>query len=457
MQYDTPPSRTPFFLVPFLLTLTTRVSPTGTENAANVELEVGVLDGRLLTKASYDTLTPDQVKKLTFLPLPWSLSGNSSVAENDDVMTVLLRQTGNLDSMIKSLAPDHYADMCTATAPTEIVINDQSTVAAFREQLGPWHERYLTHVRDDVYLLDVRFRAGLEDPGAVSNLTVNLQRLLKEALEKGIDLKDIIVVLTHLDNGDLRPSSDKLKYGGVSITSPFYSFPELMAGGQFSAFLDSVSLANEMVAPEGHTSFGTLYAFAHRVYAAFLEDGIDLKKLLPHEIESLIRGSLIVQVRDSLASLMEMLRETSEPMIFSRKLKRQAFAEGKAILSEKSIDRYLDLVEGFDTGKSIDESTTWRAHRSLFRTVGELKINEATLTRRRAYWEKKLEESMKEVLSDEQVHEVATLGLSRLVGPFLDRTIFLVASNPLLLHPEPTRMHHIHTRLFGRNGIVNSR
>lgn len=400
---------------------------------------MGVLDGRLLTKASYDSLTPDQVKKLTFLPLPWSLSGNSSVAENDDVMTVLLRQAGNLDSMIKSLAPDHYADMCTATAPKEIVIRDSTVVAAFRAQLGPWHERYLTHVRDDVYLLDVRFRAGLEDPGAVSNLTVNLQRLLQEALEKGIDLKDVVVVLTHLDAGDLR-SSDKLKHGGISITSPFYSFPELMTGGQFSAFVDSVGLTDERRTPEGHTSFGTLYAFAHRVYAAFLEDGIDLKKLLPYEIENLIRGSLIVQVRDNLASLLDMLRSTPEPMIFTRELKRRAFAEGKALLSEKSVDRYLDLVEGFDTGKSIDDSTTWRAHRSLFRVVGQLKINEATLTRRRTYWQKRLEESMKEVLSDEQVHEVANLGLDRLVELYLER-MFLVASNPCFYTPNQRTPH----------------
>jgi len=196
------------------------------------------------------------------------------------------------------------------------------------------------------------------------------------------------------------------------------------------------------VTPEGHTSFGTLYAFAHRVYAAFLKDGIDPAKLLPHEIENLIRGSLIVQVRDNLASLMEMLRSTPEPMIFSREVKRQAFAEGKALMSEKSVDRYLDLVEGFDTGFSIDDSPMWRAHQSMFRAVGQLPINEAVVSRRRAYWEKKLEESMKKVLSDEQVQSVANLGLDRLVELYLER-MFLVASNPLLLHPEPTHTTYI--------------
>ena len=383
--------------------------PPGTVNAANVELEMGVLDGRLLTKVSYDALTEDQVKKLSYLPLPWSLSGNASVNENSDVMKVLLRQVRNLDSMSKALAPDHYADMCSATAPIEITISDLSIVAAFREQLGPWHERHLRHIRDDVYLLDVRFRAGLDDPGAVSNLTVNLQRILEEAIEKGIDLKEIIVVLTHLDAGDLRPS-DKLKYGGVSITSPFYSFPKLMAGGQFSAFLDSVGLTDERKTQKGETSLGTLYAFAHRVYAAFLKEGIDPGTLLPHEIENLIRGSLIVQVRDNLAKCLQKLREVPEPMIFTRELKRQAFAEGKALMSEKSVDRYLDLVEGFDTGFSIDDSPMWRAHQSMFRAVGQLPINEATILRRRAYWQKRLEESMKKVLSDEQVQSVANLG-----------------------------------------------
>jgi hypothetical protein len=360
------------------------------------------------------------VKRLLYSPLPWSTRGDSAFAENEELYDALMDIVVEMDVKMAELAPEHHADMVRATHAVEIRIPTQELVNAFREQLGPNSEDRLSHLRDDVYCLDVRLLVGVEDSG-ITNLTINIQRLLvKVILEKGIDLKDVIVVLKHLDGGDMH-SSAEFPYGGVGFTSPFYTHPELR-GGEFAAILDSVNLGGEPVkTPFMHSSLGTLYGIAHIVYAAFLPDGFDLGTLTEEGLENLIRGSVIVQARDSLVQMLGLLRQTPEPMIFSRTAKREAFRTGKAELSEGFVDLYLSMTEGIDTDHWIEDSPMWRAHQPVLLEAAQQPVNQAVIARRRAFFAKKAERDAREELTEEQVQATAALGLDRIVPPYLER------------------------------------
>jgi hypothetical protein len=325
-----------------------------------------------------------------------------------------------MDVKMAELAPEHHADMVKATQAVEIRIPTQELVNEFREQLGPNSESRLLHFFDDVYCLDVRFLTGVEDSG-ITNLTINIQRLLMKLIkEKGIDLKDVIVVLKHLDGGDMNPS-DEFPRGGVGFTSPFYTHPELR-GGEFAALLDSVNLGGEPVkTPFMHSSLGTLYGIAHLVYAAFLPDGFDLGTLTEEGLENLIRGSVIVQARDSLVQMLGLLRQTPDPKVFDRFAKRQAFRTGKAELSEGFVDLFLGVAEGVDTEHWIEDSSMWRAHQSILLEAAQQPVNQAVIARRRAFWAKKDILDAKQELTEEQVQATAALGLGRIVPPYLER------------------------------------
>lgn len=337
--------------------------------------------------------------------------------------SVLLRLVGDMDAKIEQMAPEHYADMRTGTQPVEICI-PEAFVTTFRDQLGPNNARHLVYLQDhDVYRLDVRFMAGLESPGSVTNLTVNLQRLLmKLIVDHNIDLKDVVVILKHLDGGDLK-ASDKLTHGGVSITSPFYTH-DCLRGGEFAAYLDSLNIDSLTKTPIGHSSLGSLYALVHLVYAAFVADGVDISSMSAEELESLIRGSLIVQTRDNLVEMMEKLRNEPRPKIFDREAKRQAFLDSKAVLTNHFCNVYLSHFERFDTDSTIDECRFWRGHLSMLEQVAKLDINQASIDRRRRGWQKKADDLNKTVLSNEEVSGISRLALDRLLPPYLER--FLV-------------------------------
>ena len=431
-----------------------------TENAANVQLEVASLDGKLVTEEGcvsrrcmlplppplsipvshplpthrpththtacrYNSLSVEEVKRLLYSPLPWSTRGDAAFAENEDVYDALVDIVIEMDAKIAELAPEHHADMVKATQAVEIRIPTQELVNEFREQLGPNSEHRLSHIRDDVYSLEVRLLAEYAEEvkhSGITNLTINIQRFLMKLIkEKGIDLKDVIVVLKHLDGGDMHPS-EEFPRGGVGFTSPFYTHPELR-GGEFAALLDSVNLGGEPVkTPFMHSSLGTLYGIAHLVYAAFLPDGFDLGTLTEEEIENLIRGSVIVQARDSLVDMLAKIDKEPNPKIFDRDAKREAFRTGKAELSEGFVDLFLGVTDGIDTDHWIEDSPMWRAHQPLLLEAAQQPVNQAVLTRRRTFFEKKAERDAKQELTEEQVQAItAALGLDRIVPPYLER------------------------------------
>lgn len=262
------------------------------ENASNIKVEVAVLNDTLVTAAVYADLTEAEVANIKHHPFPYSLSGNEVFGQLPQVEEVWLRQVGHLDTMIQQAAPEHYEEMLHAVAAVEITIDDEAVAAQIREQLGPNHGRHLVHLHDSTYRLDVRIRAALPIPGAVSNGTINWQQIRKEAL--GTNLEDLVVVLTHLDGQDLRALIKNGK-GGVSATSPFFSSDKL-SGGQFVGFANSVDLTDKRETTTRHSTVGTLYAIAHLVRSILLAEGVDPDSLTDDELERLIRGSLVTDL-----------------------------------------------------------------------------------------------------------------------------------------------------------------
>jgi hypothetical protein len=263
-----------------------------TANAANVDIEVArTADGKLVTDEIYDTLTDEQISKLTYHPMPFGLGGELVLGQLPDVESIWLEQCANLNSILRIAAPEHYADMQNASLPVDITVPEQ-VLSDLRKQLGHNHTKHLQRVGDTTtHRLDVRIRAGLENPGVLTNGTINLQKLLKAAFEEGVDLLELIATNVHGDGEDFKPFG-RFKTGGASITSPFYSTDKL-TGGQFVGYADSVQLSDKRETPVRHTTIGTLYAFAHEVRSALLERAIDPSTLTREELEDLLRGSFV--------------------------------------------------------------------------------------------------------------------------------------------------------------------